>query len=415
MKYTRKIHIALVLIGILLTASYLFTENTPSWKEEAFLVVRVIVVLYVYYVLREGIIRPLEQMHRLANEVLEGKTPRPIEYPQYDEIGMVAEALNRITYSIGRATNFVQQLGAGNFQATYDHHHSHQDALANALLAMCEQMKKVIEEEHQRNWVAEGLAQFVYLLRDLAEADMNTFSNRMIADLARYLNAVQGGIYLLVETPDGQLMLELQGVYAGNSQVVRQQTFALGESLLGQSVIDKQIIHVHELPATYTQVGSGLGSTHPRELLIVPLLFNQEVLGALELASFEPFQPHHINFVKQLAENTASVLLATRSNARNRRLLDEAHLLTEQMRAQDEEMRQAMEEMQATQEETLRKQRELEKYQENLEIQTRKLQANEEILKKFIQQQTQESQRLNEQIKKQASRIAELEAQQPIQ
>lgn len=98
----------------------------------------------------------------------------------------------------------------------------------------------------------------------------------------------------------------------------------------------------------------------------MPLMYNGQVQGMLELASFQLFAEHEIAFVKRLAESLGSSLMAIRTNEATRRLLEESQLMTEQLRAQEEEMRQNMEEMQATQEEVSRSIRHEQKIEKEL-------------------------------------------------
>jgi PAS domain S-box-containing protein len=104
-----------------------------------------------------------------------------------------------------------------------------------------------------------------------------------------------------------------------------------------------------------------LGEANPKCFLIVPLKSEEEVIGVIELASFNTFQDYQISFMEKVGESIASTMVTTQNNQRNKVLLEQSHLLTEQMRAQEEEVRQNLEEMQATQEEMVRKNKEIER------------------------------------------------------
>jgi methyl-accepting chemotaxis protein len=120
------------------------------------------------------------------------------------------------------------------------------------------------------------------------------------------------------------------------------------------------VIYLIEIPKEYIEITSGLGGANPNALLLVPLLIEEEVLGVIELTSFNKFQPHEIELVKKLAESIASTLNSVKINARTSELLEKSQEQAEMMAAQEEEMRQNMEELQSTQEEASRKTFELE-------------------------------------------------------
>ncbi|MEO1652639.1 MAG: PAS domain S-box protein, partial [Bacteroidota bacterium] len=117
---------------------------------------------------------------------------------------------------------------------------------------------------------------------------------------------------------------------------------------------------------------SGLGRTNPRCLLLAPLKVNDEIYGAIEIASFRMLENYELDFVEKLTENIASTISSVKINENTKMLLDETRLYAEQMQAQEEEMRQNMEELAATQEEMERNQFKLESYKENLEREVEK-------------------------------------------
>ena len=96
----------------------------------------------------------------------------------------------------------------------------------------------------------------------------------------------------------------------------------------------------------------------PNEVLIVPLIVNEEVEGVFEFASFNKFQDYQIHFLEQLGETLAAFINVNRINERTKILLEESQQQAEEMKSQEEEMRQNMEELSATQEEMGRKEQE---------------------------------------------------------
>jgi GAF domain-containing protein len=121
------------------------------------------------------------------------------------------------------------------------------------------------------------------------------------------------------------------------------------------------------IPQNYIRITSGLGDAPPSSLLIVPLLVNQHVMGVIEIASFNVFATHEIDFVKKLAESIGATIASVRVNERTRGLLEASQYQAEELKAAEEEMRQNMEELAATQEEMHRKEKEYIKKIEEME------------------------------------------------
>ena len=230
-------------------------------------------------------------------------------------------------------------------------------ALANALSEVRKEMEEIARKEREGNWVTQGLARFVDILRSNNQ-DISKLGDRIISELVRYLDANQGGLFILSQDDEQEkAYLELIACYAYERKKYLQKRVEIGEGLLGQVYLEKEYIYLTDVPQNYVHITSGLGQSTPESLLLVPLVINEEVFGVLELASFREFKAYQIEFLNKLGESIASTISNVRAGEHNRRLLEESQLQAEQMRAQEEEMRQNMEELQATQEEMQRAQK----------------------------------------------------------
>lgn len=154
------------------------------------------------------------------------------------------------------------------------------------------------------------------------------------------------------------LFLELLASFAFNRKKYLKKQIQLGEGLVGACAVEKETIHLTEIPQDYVKITSGLGGSNPTSLLLVPLLIESDMLGVIEIASFNNFEKHEIEFVEKVAESIASTLKSVRINIRTSQLLEQSQQQSEEMAAQEEEMRQNMEELQATQEESARREAE---------------------------------------------------------
>ena len=133
-----------------------------------------------------------------------------------------------------------------------------------------------------------------------------------------------------------------------------------GEGLAGQAWIEKDLLFITDIPDSYIEIASGLGKANPRNIIIAPLIFNSEVYGVIELASFNLFEQYQVDFIKRLSDSIASTISASRVNQRTKQLLQESQEKGQELQSREEEMRQNMEELQATQEEMRRKASEVE-------------------------------------------------------
>jgi GAF domain-containing protein len=277
-----------------------------------------------------------------------------------DEIGTLTLHVNEIIEQLKDASEFVQSIGSGKLDLDYKTLDSQytpgKNKLADSLISMQEKLKEMNVEEQRRNWANEGLTKFVDILRS-SNDNINTLGDKIISNLVQYTGSNQGGLYILNDEDQNNKYLELVSLFAFNSKKFEKQKIRLGEGILGQTFLEKETTSLTEIPDEYIRITSGLGDANPRALLFVPLKLDQEVYGIVELASFDPYDKHEIQFVEKLAETIASTLGSVKAAQKNRHLIEQFQQQTEEMRAQEEEMRQNMEELQATQEEMGRKER----------------------------------------------------------
>lgn len=282
------------------------------------------------------------------------------------ELNPFINKINTLQNEILVATDFISEIEKGNMNKSYNSIDA--SKLYSSLLTMREKMKSIAAEEKQRNWATEGMANFGEILR-INNKDILSLGQAVTGTLVNYLEVNQGGIFVLREDAASHKYLEMIACYAYNRKKHTEKRVEIGEGMLGQAVLEKDIIYITQVPDGYTTITSGLGEATASCILIVPLIINEEVLGVLELCSFHPIKPYQIDFVKKLGESIASTLSTVMTNESTQRLLKATQEQSIQLQNQEEEMRQNLEELHATQEDMLRKEQEiqtlLDKSQEN--------------------------------------------------
>lgn len=230
-----------------------------------------------------------------------------------------------------------------------------------------EKLKQAQQVERKRQWAAEGIAQLSDLLRsNLPEQEL---FDKVVAMIVKYVQANQGGLYVVHRNENKAEEIRLTACYAYGRKKYMEQTFSAGQGLIGQTYLEGKITYMTIIPENYVRITSGLGEATPNALLIVPLKVNDVTEGLIELASFNKFEEHEIEFISKLGEGIASFIQNNRVNVHTRVLLEQAKEQAEQLKAQEEEMRQNMEELAATQEEMQRKEQEYQKRIQQLEQQ----------------------------------------------
>jgi signal transduction histidine kinase len=118
-------------------------------------------------------------------------------------------------------------------------------------------------------------------------------------------------------------VLRLLSSYALKRRKGLANRFEMGEGLVGQCGLEKKTILVTDVPDNYVHIGSSVGDAAPRNILVLPVLFEGQIRGVIELASFQQFSPIHITFLEQLALSIGVVFNMITASMRTEELLEE--------------------------------------------------------------------------------------------
>lgn len=328
-----------------------------------------IILSMVIVVLSKKIITPITDITTALKRMAKGNVSKDMKlsFDSDDEIGEMTSALNTTIEGLNTKLDFALKIGDGNLVSEFNSL-SDEDILGKALLDMRDSLKRANEEERlrkemdeKRQWANEGLAKFAEILRQ-NNHNLEILSKSIIRDLVNTIDANQGGLFLYNDDDPENPHFELTAAFAYNRFKFKQKTVLPGEGLIGACAQEKKTLVLTEIPEGYVEITSGLGKSKPTSLVIIPLLMENEVLGVIELASFNIFKPYQVDFLEKLGESIASTLTSVRVNIKTSALLAKTQQQAEEMAAQEEEMRQNMEELQATQEESARKTGEMQSF-----------------------------------------------------
>jgi GAF domain-containing protein len=215
------------------------------------------------------------------------------------------------------------------------------DLIGNALIQVDKKLIRATELEKEgekeanlRRWESEGLSKFVGILQQYTD-NIQELSYNLINNLVIYLNANQGALFFInTEKPD-DIFFEQMATYAYDKKRLITKKIYPAEGLIGRIYNEKKTIYLSEIPENYIKITSGLGELEPNYLLIVPLLLNFEVYGAIELASFNAFEDYQIEFIEKIGENIASTINNVQINTQTRKLLEQSRKQSEQLKQQE--------------------------------------------------------------------------------
>lgn len=128
------------------------------------------------------------------------------------------------------------------------------------------------------------------------------YTEEILIKISKVFDIVLGMVF--IKNPKSQ-EFEPVGTYAYYSNEA-PKGFKLGETLAGQVAKDQKILNLNDLPNDYLSVASGLGNASPRNLLIVPIVFNNQTIGIIELATFIPFNINDEKIFEEFAKEISN-------------------------------------------------------------------------------------------------------------
>ncbi len=216
-------------------------------------------------------------------------------------------------------------------------------ALKDNINEMIRNLKDTTLKNSEQDWLKTNLAKFSRMLQ--GQKELLTVGRLILSELAPVVTA-QHAVFYILDTSRETPQLSLLASYAHKGQGAVGRSFGLGEGLVGQCALEKQKILLTSVPPDYIRISSGLGDAAPQNIIVLPVIFEGQVKGVLELASFERFNPTHQAFLDQLTESIGIVINTIEANMRTEDLLKQSQSLAQELQSRQEELQSTNQELQ---------------------------------------------------------------------
>ncbi|MFF0855196.1 HAMP domain-containing protein [Streptomyces sp. NPDC003388] len=215
--------------------------------------------------------------------------------------------------------------------------------LKDNINSMVESLRETTRANQEQDWLKTNLARISALMQ--GHRDLPVVAELIMDELVPQVSAQYGAFYLAEDGESGP-ELRLVGAYGRPEEDERPARIPFGRSLVGQAARSRRTIAVDELPPGYVTISSGLGQVEPTALLLLPIVFEEQVLGVIELASVTRFTPVQRDFLQQLVDTIGVNVNTIVANARTDELLEESQRLTSELRSRSAELQARQEELQ---------------------------------------------------------------------
>jgi signal transduction histidine kinase/CheY-like chemotaxis protein/HAMP domain-containing protein len=332
------------------------------------LIVISLLIIFFKYRLLKNIGNQLSVLKTAAQKMAQGMTDIHLPMFPRDAMGSLARSFIQIDRNNKKIAFAASQIGKNIFDTPFQLR-GDKDELGTAILEMRNSLEKLSTSNENEIWIQTGLSTINNVL--ISDKSLDKVCKSALSKMVHYLNADIGTLYLMNRSQ----RLELQCTHATVSKDRIPKVIALGETRLGEAAENRKPVYLNHVPENYLSISSSTGKAQPAHLLLLPLVQNNELEGAIEIASFSPFHAISERFVSQVSTNIATTIHSIQSRLRLQELFEEVEAQSEELQL---------------------KHTELENLNTELEAQTQKLQASEEELKVQQEELIQSNQELEE-------------------
>jgi CheY-like chemotaxis protein/signal transduction histidine kinase/HAMP domain-containing protein len=213
--------------------------------------------------------------------------------------------------------------------------------LKDNINTMIDNLRLTTDRNTEQDWLKTNLAKFTNMLQ--GQRDLATVGRLLLSELTPLVAAHQGVIYQMEnEETHG---LKLLSAYADDGANGHPQTLRLGEGMIGQCALEKRRMLITEMPANVVPIGSALFKVTPKNNIVLPVLFENQVKAVIELASIHEFTQLQIMFLEQLTTSIGIVLNSIEATMQTEGLLKQSQQLAGELQAQQRELQQTNEQL----------------------------------------------------------------------
>ncbi|WP_310830703.1 response regulator [Paenibacillus pedocola] len=345
---------SILLIGSMITISIIYLEGVPLYLSLGAGTAGILLSTFFLAGIHRSLTRGIGSILTISQDIAQGTLDSSGKATaDSDELGQLAQSF----YTLGM-----------------DLHHKTEEERSLRLKA------------EEQAWINTEVSEMVLMLQ--GSVHLQTAARIFIGRLASAVGGSYGAVYLVQHN-----QLQFTAGYAFDEASVNREPFRLGSGLVGQCAVDGQMIVMHHLPENYVRVHSGLGEAAPSTLILLPVLYETEVVAVVELALMKELADKELQFIERTGQNMGVLINTLADVARIEELLSETQLQKDELEAQTEELQAQTQELEAQTEELLAQTEELQAQTEELATSNNNLQQQMELTarqKEEIQEQADE-------------------------
>ncbi|OIK16152.1 hypothetical protein BIV60_05780 [Bacillus sp. MUM 116] len=306
--------------------------------------------------------------------------------------------IRSVTTNLNKVTDVMKRATTSNFETIPRSDISSKGELGEIAVAfnkMADELeehnrleKQFLQEAEEQSWLNTKIAEVATIYPNME--NVSTLAEMLITKLVPMVDACFG-VFYIKEVEEDQYFLKKISSFASLDKNKDYMRFRFGEGLIGQAALEKRSILINDVPDNYIKVGSGTGEATPKNIIILPVQFENHVLAVMEIASFNSFNQLQVKLLEAVINNIGIKINSIVNHMRVEKLLQESQALTEELQTQSEELQLQQEELRTTNEKleeqyeaSEQKNLEIEKVRAELEEKAQQLEISSQYKSEFL-------------------------------
>lgn len=298
----------------------------------------VFIVATISAIISKSIGDPVQEMVEKFGVIAKGNLKTELTHKSGNEIGKLASSFREIQKNLLEVIEYTKKVAKGDYSKKITPR-SEEDEMSVALNIMVEQLKESHDQAEQESWFRSGINQINEKLQ--GTQDLSALSKNALSFMTEFLHSQLGSIHFY--NADHQFLKLISSV--GFDPKKLNERVRLNEGLIGQVAEKKQVMVLDHIPDESYVTFSSSGEFRPKQIIITPLIFNENLVGVLELASLQVFTPIELRFIQIASEIIAINLNSAESVLKTKELLQKTQDQASELQVQQEELRVANEEL----------------------------------------------------------------------
>jgi CheY-like chemotaxis protein/signal transduction histidine kinase/HAMP domain-containing protein len=206
--------------------------------------------------------------------------------------------------------------------------------LKDYINTMIGNLRLTTDRNTDQDWLKTNLARFTGMLQ--GQRDLATVGSRLLSELVPLVRGHQGVTYQMGFDDDPKL--RLLGRYADHPDRSYPTSIEVGKGFIGQCAVEKRRILVTDIPEDTAPVGSVMMEAPPRSIVVLPIIFEEQLKAVLAIASLYEFDKAHLTFLEQLTDSIGIVLNSIEATMQTESLLKQSQELAKELQLQQKEL-----------------------------------------------------------------------------